>query len=257
MLRGAAAGRSPDYLGAVTDTETVARLIRLAHRVYIADALYAYAVRLATATRDHKQVRVGVSPRGVIALTRAAQAYALIGGRGYVVPEDVKALIEPVFAHRLLLAPDAAMRGVTAVGGAADRGRGGRRAGPDRRAGLTATDRRCGSPTRGYGLLAAGVLLLGAGFWFGYPELAALGAAAVVAVLGALGFVAWRPRLTVAPGGRPGPGHARRAQPGHPEVANASRFFGASLVARDRLQARRRRVAARCPYRWSGCGRAG
>ena len=70
-------------------------------------------LRLATATREHKQVRVGVSPRGVIALTRAAQAYALIAGRGYVVPEDFKALIEPVFAHRLLLAPDAAMRGVT------------------------------------------------------------------------------------------------------------------------------------------------
>jgi MoxR-like ATPase len=49
----------------------------------------------------------------VIALTRSAQAYALTGGRAYVIPEDVKALIEPVFAHRLLLAPDAAMRGVT------------------------------------------------------------------------------------------------------------------------------------------------
>jgi MoxR-like ATPase len=113
VLKGAAAGRSPDYLGAVTDTETVARLIRLSHRVFVADALYTYAVRLAVATREHKQVRVGVSPRGVIALTRAAQAYALTDGRGYVVPEDVKSLILPVFAHRLLLAPDAAMRGVT------------------------------------------------------------------------------------------------------------------------------------------------
>ena len=52
VLRGAAAGRSPDYLGAVTDTDTVAQLIRLAHRVFVADPLYAYAVRLATATRD-------------------------------------------------------------------------------------------------------------------------------------------------------------------------------------------------------------
>jgi len=115
VLRGAAAGRSPDYLGAVTDTDSVAQLIRLSHRVFVADPLYAYAVRLATATRDHKQVRVGVSPRGVIALSRAAQAFALTDGRAYVVPEDVKALIEPVFAHRLLLAPDAAMRGVTAA----------------------------------------------------------------------------------------------------------------------------------------------
>jgi MoxR-like ATPase len=114
VLRGAAAGRSPDYLGAVTDTDAVAQLIRLSHRVFIAEPLYTYAVRLAAATREHKQVRVGVSPRGVIALTRAAQAYALIEGRPYVVPEDIKSLIEPVFAHRLLLTPDAAMRGVTA-----------------------------------------------------------------------------------------------------------------------------------------------
>jgi MoxR-like ATPase len=113
VLRGAAAGRSPDYLGAVTDTDTVAQLIRLSHRVFVADVLYTYAVRLAAATREHKQVRVGVSPRGVIALTRAAQAYALTDGRAYVIPEDLKSLIEPVFAHRLLLAPDAAMRGVT------------------------------------------------------------------------------------------------------------------------------------------------
>jgi MoxR-like ATPase len=114
VLRGAAAGRSPDYLGAVTDTDTVSHLVRLANRVFVADALYAYAVRLATATREHKQVRVGVSPRGVIALAKAAQAYALTDARPFVVPEDLKALIEPVFAHRLLLAPDAAMRGVTA-----------------------------------------------------------------------------------------------------------------------------------------------
>jgi MoxR-like ATPase len=115
VLRGAAAGRSPDYLGAVTDTEAVAQLIRLTNRVFVADSVYTYAVRLATATREHKQVRVGVSPRGVIALSRAAQAFALTGGRDHVVPEDIQALVEPVFAHRLLLAPDAAMRGATAV----------------------------------------------------------------------------------------------------------------------------------------------
>jgi MoxR-like ATPase len=113
VLKGAAAGRSPDYLGAVTDTDTVAQMVRLTNRVFVADPLYTYAVRLAAATREHKQVRVGVSPRGVIALSRAAQAYALMDERPYVVPEDVKTLIEPVFAHRLLLAPDATMRGVT------------------------------------------------------------------------------------------------------------------------------------------------
>jgi MoxR-like ATPase len=112
VLRGAAIGRTPESLAPVTDTATVAALVQLAHRVHIADPLYAYAVRLAAATRTHRQIRVGVSPRGVIALTRAASAYALTDGRPYVIPEDLKALVEPVFAHRLLLSPDAQVRGV-------------------------------------------------------------------------------------------------------------------------------------------------
>jgi MoxR-like ATPase len=112
VLRGAA-GRSPDTLDPVTDTVTVGEMIRMAQHVHVADALYTYAVRLAAATRNHPQVRVGVSPRGVIALTRAAGAYALINGRGYVLPEDLKTLVAPVFAHRVLLSPDAQLRGVT------------------------------------------------------------------------------------------------------------------------------------------------
>ncbi|MFJ8582089.1 AAA family ATPase [Micromonospora sp. NPDC093277] len=114
VLRGATV-RSPDSLTAITDTATVGEMVRMALRVHIAEPLYAYAVRLAAATRGHPQVRVGVSPRGVIALTRAACAYALIDGRGWIMPEDLKTLTEPVFAHRLLLTPDAQVRGVTAA----------------------------------------------------------------------------------------------------------------------------------------------
>src|SRR4029079_3304053 len=114
VLRGAAL-RSPDALEPVTDTATVGEMVRMARGLHIADPLYGYAVRLATATRNHPQVRVGVSPRGVIALTRAACAFALIHGRGYVLPEDLKALIGPVFAHRVLLSADAQLRGVTAA----------------------------------------------------------------------------------------------------------------------------------------------
>jgi MoxR-like ATPase len=114
VLRGAAL-RSPDALEPVTDTVTIGEMIRMAQHVHIADALYTYAVRLAAATRNHPQVRVGVSPRGVIALTRAAAAYALINARGYVLPEDLKTLVTPVFAHRVLLSPDAQLRGVTSA----------------------------------------------------------------------------------------------------------------------------------------------
>jgi MoxR-like ATPase len=113
VVRGSAAGRSPDSLTPVADTQTIGQLIAVARRVHIAEPLVLYAVRLAAATRVHPRVRVGVSPRGVIALTRAAGAWALSEGRGYVIPEDVKALVEPVFAHRLLLSPDAQVRGVT------------------------------------------------------------------------------------------------------------------------------------------------
>jgi MoxR-like ATPase len=114
VLRGATL-RSADALEPVTDTATVGEMVRMAQQVHIADPLYTYAVRLAAATRAHPQVRVGVSPRGVIALTRAACAYALINGRGYVLPEDFKTLVKPVFAHRVLLSPDAQLRGTTAT----------------------------------------------------------------------------------------------------------------------------------------------
>jgi MoxR-like ATPase len=113
VLRGAAL-RSPDTLEPITDTATVGEMVRMATRVHVADPLYGYAVRLAAATRNHPQVRVGVSPRGVIALTRAACALALIQGRGYVLPEDMKTLLGPVFSHRVLLSADAQLRGVTA-----------------------------------------------------------------------------------------------------------------------------------------------
>ncbi|WP_307797919.1 AAA family ATPase [Actinoplanes flavus] len=119
VLRGAAV-RSPDSLEPVTDTTMIGEMARMVAAVHIADPLYAYAVRLAAATRNHPQVRVGVSPRGVIALTRAASAYALINGRAFVLPEDFKDLIEPVFAHRVLLSADAQLRGVTAADVLAD-----------------------------------------------------------------------------------------------------------------------------------------
>ncbi len=88
---------------------------------------------------------------------------------------------------------------------------------------------------RGYGVLASGIVLLTAGFVFGYPELALLGCAAVVAVVGALLFVAWRPRLGIDRAADPD-----RLQRGEScgvamSISNASRLFGATLVARDRV----------------------
>jgi len=71
-------------------------------------------VDLLAATREQREIYLGASPRAGIALTRAAKALALLRGRDFVVPKDVKDLAVRVLAHRLMLSPDAKVHGVSA-----------------------------------------------------------------------------------------------------------------------------------------------
>jgi MoxR-like ATPase len=71
--------------------------------VYIDPELVGYLQKICMTTRKRKEIRVGVSVRGTLTLMRAAQAYACIQGRKYVVPEDIKELVAPVLAHRLVM----------------------------------------------------------------------------------------------------------------------------------------------------------
>jgi MoxR-like ATPase len=82
--------------------------------VYLDDLIEDYIVSLVTATRHHEDVYLGASARGSLALYRTAQAKAAIGGRDYVIPDDVKSLAEPVLGHRLIISPAARIRNVTA-----------------------------------------------------------------------------------------------------------------------------------------------
>ena len=82
--------------------------------VQVADTVLDYIVRLCEATREDTLVELGVSPRGVIALTRMARACALIRERDYVVPEDVREVFTSVCAHRLVLRPQARIESITA-----------------------------------------------------------------------------------------------------------------------------------------------
>ena len=75
-----------------------------------------YCVALVTATRDHRDVLVGASPRGSLALMLCARALAVIGGRDYVLPEDVKAVAPAVLAHRITVKPELWMTDVTGSG---------------------------------------------------------------------------------------------------------------------------------------------
>ena len=104
-------GYPEDDVRPVASVDDVQGLIRAARSVHLADAVNMYAVRLARATREHVDIQHGVSPRGAIALVRASKALALLRGSNHVRPEDIKDLTEHVFAHRVILHPQADARG--------------------------------------------------------------------------------------------------------------------------------------------------
>ncbi|MGQ0823658.1 MAG: AAA family ATPase [Actinomycetota bacterium] len=97
----------------VTDVATLRNMIDLVRLVYVAPELVSYAVAIVAATRQSGDLRLGSSPRGSLGLVRAAQSFAASEGRQFATAEDVKRLVGPVLGHRLLLSPDAQLRGVT------------------------------------------------------------------------------------------------------------------------------------------------
>nr|WP_225956649.1 MoxR family ATPase [Amycolatopsis lexingtonensis] len=107
VVMGDCAGVTPDELRPVLDLDAVQAVIAEVRKSHLAPEIVSYAVRLATASRTHPAVRYGASPRGSIALIRAAQALAATHGRDFVTPDDVKDVTHPVLGHRLVLTPDA------------------------------------------------------------------------------------------------------------------------------------------------------
>ncbi|MFZ5876272.1 MAG: AAA family ATPase [Nitrospirota bacterium] len=95
----------PDALSPVLTADDVASLQDVASRVTMDDALTDYLMAIVTATRSRPDIDLGVSTRGAVFLYRAAQAMALIEGRDYGLPDDVKRLVLPVFAHRIVVNP--------------------------------------------------------------------------------------------------------------------------------------------------------
>jgi MoxR-like ATPase len=104
---------SPDTLQAVSDASTIAAWTKELSSIHIAPELQGYIVDVVDATRHHRDLLLGVSPRGALGLQRASRALAASVGRSYVVPDDVKALAPAVLEHRLVLSPEAQMRGTS------------------------------------------------------------------------------------------------------------------------------------------------
>jgi MoxR-like ATPase len=100
----------------VTTGEEVLSLVNEARAVFVEESLNRYVVALLRATRSDERLYVGASPRSGIALLRVAKARALAAGREFVEPDDVKAVAEPVLAHRIVVAPEARSGGLSPGG---------------------------------------------------------------------------------------------------------------------------------------------
>ncbi len=100
----------------VVDVEHLRAMQRSFWETTVDETVRGYIVRLVQATRTHRDLALGASPRGSLGLYRAAQALAVLRGRDYVLPDDVKHLAPYVLTHRLIVKPESALRGRTAAG---------------------------------------------------------------------------------------------------------------------------------------------
>jgi MoxR-like ATPase len=119
VLRRTHAGfRSSDFgpieMTPVIDGPGILDCRRQAEAVRVEDSLFSYILDIVEATRRHRHILLGGSPRASVTLLKCAKASALLEGRDFVIPEDVQSLAAPVLRHRLALTPDAEMEGVTA-----------------------------------------------------------------------------------------------------------------------------------------------
>lgn len=102
-----------ETIGPAVDGTELLALTQEVWDVHVDRTVRDYIVRLVFATRRHRDLVLGASPRGTLALFRTAQSLAAIRGRDHVLPDDVKELVPPVLAHRCLLRPESALRGLT------------------------------------------------------------------------------------------------------------------------------------------------
>jgi MoxR-like ATPase len=100
-------GGDPPTARPILDARDIVRLQAIASRIYLEDDLLEYAVAITTFTRLHPRVALGASPRATLGLVQAAKAWAMIGGRPFVAPDDIRAVAPSVLAHRLMMAADA------------------------------------------------------------------------------------------------------------------------------------------------------
>lgn len=114
IARGKSVRSRSEDLQAVVDAQGLKELQSCAEQVYVHNNIYAYIVKLVKATRENSYIELGVSPRGTIACTRMAKAWAFMQGRSYCIPEDVADIFQDVTKHRIQMNSKARVAHVTA-----------------------------------------------------------------------------------------------------------------------------------------------
>ena len=113
LIMDAQQSRHPiEELPAVVTPEEVIEMQEAVGRIYVDPLIKQYIVALVNATREHESVYLGASPRGSLALMRTTQAHALLEGRDFVQPDDVKMLAYPTLGHRVIVSPSARVRDI-------------------------------------------------------------------------------------------------------------------------------------------------
>jgi MoxR-like ATPase len=105
-------GHPIDALEQITDAAEILRLQTAVRHIYVDPLIKQYIVEIVEATRKHEAAYLGASPRGSLALLRASQALAMLDGRDFVIPDDVKALAFPTLGHRVIVSPSARVKNI-------------------------------------------------------------------------------------------------------------------------------------------------
>lgn len=112
ILKSKENGGKSDAIAPVATANDILLMQAAADEVFVDDKVYKYIASLAAATRSHPQIKLGLSPRGTVALASMSRAAALMRGRAYVIPEDVKFVLRDVTEHRILLSAKAKAAGI-------------------------------------------------------------------------------------------------------------------------------------------------
>jgi len=106
-------GRPTEEIESIITDEDVLKIREEIKNIHVEDSVEDYIISIVQATRNHQDIYLGCSPRGSLALLNACRGLAYIRGRSYVLPDDVKELAEAVLNHRIILKPEARMKGKT------------------------------------------------------------------------------------------------------------------------------------------------